>query len=242
MNYKLPKQARELVLYQRTGLLPKNNVSIIKKILKRLRVLDRDKEYKKFVKNTANKEALNIDIKYFSEMKIKVDSIINHIPKGTSSILDIGCGIAGLDIILNEYFNFSKIYLLDKTQIEETIWYGFKEAGAFYNSLELAKETLVLNNVEEKIIELIDAPNNGLIALKKETIDLVVSTISWGFHYPIDFYLKSVFDLLNKNGLVILDLRLGKSTEKEMNYLSEKFHVDVISEGDKMQTIKCKKR
>ena len=71
MNYKLPKQARELVLYQRTGLLPKNNVSIIKKILKRLRVLDRDKEYKKFVKNTANKEALNIDIKYFSEMKIK---------------------------------------------------------------------------------------------------------------------------------------------------------------------------
>ena len=102
--------------------------------------------------------------------------------------------------------------------------------------------THYINNLESLNIELIDGPSNGVIPLQKESIDLVVSTISWGFHYPIDFYLKSVFDLLNKNGLVILDLRLGKSTEKEMNYLSEKFHVDVISEGDKMQTIKCKKR
>ena len=151
-------------------------------------------------------------------------------------------GIAGLDLLLHDYLNFSKIYLLDKTKIEESIWYGFKETGAFYNSLELAKETLVLNNVEEKIIELMDAPNNGVIALQKDSVDLVVSTISWGFHYAIDFYLKSVFNLLNKRGLVILDLRLGKNTEKDMNDLLEKFHVDVISEGDKMQTIKCTKR
>ena len=90
MNYKLPKQARELVLYQRTGILPKENVPIIKKILKRLRILDRNKEYKNFVRNTANNQDFNTDIKYFSEMQIKAKSILNHIPKETSSILDIG--------------------------------------------------------------------------------------------------------------------------------------------------------
>ncbi len=242
MNYKLPQEARELALYQRTGLLPKNNVPIIKKILKRLRLIDRNKEYKNFVSNTAKKEANNIDKKYFSEIRIKANIILKHIPIGTSSILDIGCGIAGLDLIFNEYLNLSKIYLLDKTKIDESIWYGFKETAAFYNSLELAKDTLVQNNVDKNIIELIDAPSNGVIPLQKESIDLVVSTISWGFHYPISFYLKSVFNLLNKNGLVILDLRLGKNMKKEISDLSKFFHVEIISKGDHSQTIKCKKK
>jgi len=241
VNYKLSQEARELALYQRTGLLPKNNVPIIKKVLKRIRLIDRNKEYKNFVRNVAKKEANNIDKKYFSEIRIKANIILKHIPKSTSAILDIGCGIAGLDLIFNEYLNLSKIYLLDKTKIDKSIYYGFKETGAFYNSLELAKDTLVQNNVDKNIIKLVDAPSNGVIPLQKESIDLVVSTISWGFHYPISFYLQSVFNLLNKNGLVILDLRLGKNMKEQINDLSKFFHVEIISKGNHVKTIKCKK-
>ena len=242
MNYKLPKQAREFVLFQRTNLLPKFNLPIFKKILKKFNIINSNKEYKEFVKSTAEKESSNVDLKYFEDVRIKANTIIKHIPESTSSILDIGCGIAGLDLIFNEFFNLSKIYLLDKTKTEEDIWYGFKKSGAFYNSLELAKETLVLNSVDRDIIELIDAPDDGKIPLEKESVDLVISTISWGFHYPINFYLKSVFNLLNKDGLVILDLRLGKNMKKEISDLSEFFNVEVICKRDHLHTIKCTKK
>ena len=237
MTYKLPKSAREYVLYQRTELLPKRQDSLIKRILIRLGLMSDD--YKKFVKAVAMDDALSIDERYFASMKEKVDSLIGHIPEQTSSILDIGCGIAALDVYLNQYLNPSNIYLLDKTETEEKIWYLFEDAGAFYNSLELSKETLELNGVASSKIELIEAPSDGEIPLGSGSIDLVISTISWGFHYPINIYVKSVFNLLSKDGVLIVDLRKDSGGLTDLKTL---FNVEIIEQKGKVQTVKCTKK
>jgi len=244
MRYILPEEARKYVLYQVTDILPKRNYSIFKKIRNRVKVIFNieDNDYKNFVLNTVKSKSLKIDQEYFAYAKKKADKFIKFIPPNIKTILDIGCGIAGVDIILNEYLKFSKIYLLDKTKTEREIYYGFKKSGAFYSSLELAKETFKINGLNTNLIELIDAPNDGNIQIQKGSIDLVISTISWGFHYPISTYLKSVFNLLNDKGILILDLRNGETSNKELRKLLENFNIEIIDSERKYLTIKCTKK
>ena len=62
-------------------------------------------------------------------------------------------------------------------------------------------------------------------------MELVISLISWGFHYPIQTYLDQVFALLAKGGTMIIDVR--KQTEG-LDMLGKRFaKVDVILEKSK---------
>ena len=133
----------------------------------------------------------------------------------------------------------SQIFLLDKTETEDKIWYMFESKGAFYNSLELAKETLELNGVLASKVKLIEAPEDGRIALPDKSVDLIISTISWGFHYPINIYIQSVFDIISDNGVLIIDVRKGSGGIAE---LEEWFDVMVINEIGNVQTVKCLKK
>ena len=237
MTLKLPKSALEFVLYQRTDLLPERNVSSFRRLLIRLGLMSDG--YKNFVKSVAADDKNGIDEKYSQTMKEKVDSIAKFIPSNTSSVLDIGCGIAALDIYLDKLLSPSQIFLLDKTETEDKIWYMFESKGAFYNSLELAKETLELNGVLASKVKLIEAPEDGRIALPDKSVDLIISTISWGFHYPINIYIQSVFDIISDNGVLIIDVRKGSGGIAE---LEEWFDVMVINEIGNVQTVKCLKK
>jgi len=55
-------------------------------------------------------------------------------------------------------------------------------------------------------VHLIEAMENNDIDINS-TVDLIISLISWGFHYPVDTYLEKAYDLLNKDGILILDVR-----------------------------------
>ena len=99
MKYRLPVQAREFVLFQRTELLPKRPTeSFLRRALIRFKLLDSG--YEESVRRYARTEPELIDKKYFEIMLSKANSLLPHIPKETSSILDIGCGIAALDLFL----------------------------------------------------------------------------------------------------------------------------------------------
>jgi SAM-dependent methyltransferase len=135
------------------------------------------------------------------------ESIRPALPAQSSAILDVGCGIGGIDVLLNRHYadNRPTFYLLDKTQVDN-VYYGFKSKGAFYNSLEVAKEVLIANGVASEKIELIQATQDNRIAIAGP-IDLVISLISWGFHYPVGTYLERVHELLRPGGQLILDVR-----------------------------------
>jgi hypothetical protein len=128
---------------------------------------------------------------------------------------------------------------LDKTRSEKKIWYSFSTNGAFYNSLQLAKKNLILNGIPSNKINLIEAPANGTIKNLKN-IDLIISTISWGYHYPVDLYIDSVFSIMAKNGTLILDVRKNMGG---LETLASKFkHISIIKEDSNSLTVKCSKK
>jgi SAM-dependent methyltransferase len=235
--YKLPQSAREFVLFQRTELLPKRRVSLIARILQRTPFGKNN--YNEWIKSIACNSDYDIETSYFSDMEKLASKIALHLPPQVKSILDIGCGIAALDIFLDKLVSPEKIFLLDKTHTEQKVWYMFEEKGAFYNSLDLARETLVLNGVSPSKVELVTAPNDGLIPLDADSIDVIISTISWGFHYPIKFYIESVHKLLRSDGILIVDIRKDSGGFDELGKL---FEVTVIDDYSKFQRVKCIKK
>jgi hypothetical protein len=236
MRYKLPKEANELVLLQRTSLIKDSR----SKITKRLSRIGLGKSYEEMVKEQSLQNNDQIGNDYYSEIKKVFTNIKKHIPRNTQSILDIGSGLAGLEVYL--WFllekNYPKIYLLDKTKKEEKIWYEFNPNGAFYNSLDLAKKNLISNGVKSSKINLVEAPEDGIIKVIRN-IDLVISTISWGFHYPVELYLDSVISIMSKRGVLILDIR--KNTGG-LEALTSKFKaIYIIKNEKKYLTVKLLK-
>ena len=234
-NITLPEEARQYVLYQRTELLPKKQMSFTYRVLNKLGF---DIGYKNFVKKYSQNEKRKIDEKYSLIMENNAKLIVPHISKDIHAVMDIGCGIAGINIFLYDFLNKPKIFLLDKTKIEKKIWYMFEKKGAFYNSLELAQNTLQTNGVDSKDIKLIEAPENGIISVKDNFIDLIISNLSWGYHFPVSNYLSSVEKILTKKGMLIIDIR--KNTEGE-EILKTKFDIQSIFTGNKYITYKCTK-
>ncbi|CAM8389282.1 hypothetical protein MCEET85_00877 [Candidatus Methylopumilus planktonicus] len=237
MRYKLPKGANEYVLLQRTSLIKDTRSKLIKK----LSLIGMGKSYESVVKEQSKENNNEISDYYYTEIEKVFNAVKTHIPKHTKSILDVGSGLAGLEVFLWALLkkNQPKIYLLDKTRREKKIWYEFKNHGAFYNSLGLAKKNLISNGVVSSKINLIEAPYNGVVRNIKN-IDLVVSTISWGFHYPIDMYLNSVITIMSKSGVLILDIR--KNTGG-LEILASKFKtIHIIKNEKKYLTVKCLKK
>jgi SAM-dependent methyltransferase len=150
----------------------------------------------------------SISRSYTNSIAADYTEIKSFLPENAKKILDIGCGVAGIDVYLNQHFQQEKpdIFLLDKTALNDQIYYDFHQAAAFYNSLQVASEVLRLNEVAQEKIHLLEANEECRIPVD-ETFDLVVSFISWGFHYPVRTYVQEVHRVLRSGALAILDVR-----------------------------------
>ena len=186
MNYKLPVNARKFALFQRNLLLPDGAPHFS------------DDGFGEFIEQYAAAEPELIETKYLALMKETAEDFLEHMPPSTSSILDIGSGLAGVDLFFYHALNTPKLYLLDKSQLEDKVWYMFEEKAAFYSSHEIATEMLTLNGVKAEDITTIDARDDGVIPIAPKSIDAVVSTVSWGFMYPVTPYLASVSGALTR--------------------------------------------
>lgn len=233
MNIKLNKEAREFVLFQRTNYLPKMKLSFLERLLDKLKFQN---NYKNFVKKFAEESKEDIDKQYSETMDSLSKFIFNNLTSNVGSILDIGCGIGGVDVYLYHLLNKPKIHLLDENKVERKIWYMFEKNGAFYNSLNLSKEILIRNNVRSQDINLIIAPKSGNINLIKKSIDLVISNISWGYHYPVEVYIDSVSEVLSDKGCLIIDIRKNTGGEEK---LKKYFKISPIKDTNKYITYKC---
>lgn len=174
---------------------------------------------------------------YGRDMAREFASIAPFLPAGGSAILDIGCGVAGIDVLLHRHYagrsaadRGPDLYLLDKTRTETSVYYMFKQRGAFYNSLEVARKLLVANGVPERRVHLLEATSRNEIAVQTK-VDLVLSLISWGFHYPVETYVDRVRGLLADGGVVILDVRKGTAG---VDALKRRFRqIDLVFERTK---------
>ena len=154
------------------------------------------------------------------------ESIKAYLPKNCSRVLDIGCGLGGIDLMIYNHYNGNvELNLLDYSKIDDKIHYGYQNTGSIYNSLELSKEFLVMNGVDESKIKIHNAENEFPIG----RFDVILSILSCGFHYPVSTYLDKVKDCLD--GVAIFDIRKHSNQEDE---LRKNFnHVEVIAEYTK---------
>lgn len=146
---------------------------------------------------------------YGDDVKADFFRIEPWLPDRVESIVDIGCGMAGIDVFLKERYPDAKLYLLDGDGDEKNFRGGFDDEMQPFNSKSATEEFLTSNGVDE--FEWIDA---GI----KEQIkaDLVVSLLSWGFHYPLDVY--------NVTGLCVADLRTDQyKTKGDLIWQTPKF-------------------
>ncbi len=133
------------------------------------------------------------------------DTIKEWIPNRTDSILDIGCGIGGVDIPLAWYTKCSCVTIIDGdgTGGKKTSYSAESEAWA---DRELAR-SLISYNVECEVRAFPPDPSLTIEA------DLIISLKSWGHHYPVNVYIDLVKRSLRPLGRVIMDIRRRRRTD-----------------------------
>jgi SAM-dependent methyltransferase len=152
---------------------------------------------------------------YHDEMAREFAHMKPFLPETAAHVLDIGCGLAGIDHFVDRHYKGSAtIHLLDKNGVSDQVYYLFHDQAAYYCSLEMARTFLVFNGVSADRVVLHDVAKKGFP--RRVQFDLMLSLISWGFHYPVSAYLKHVRRWLAPSGVVILDIRKGTGGETEL--------------------------
>lgn len=121
------------------------------------------------------------------------------------TIVDIGCGQAINCALLFKDFG-GKYTLID---IEETTnqYHFWNSEGSGYAALSDAEAFLLSNGLARSDLRAIN-PRKSPDDMAGVTGDLVLSSFSCGFHYPIGEYVDLMTATLDRGGLVMLDLRL----------------------------------
>ncbi|MEN9625945.1 MAG: hypothetical protein RL557_273 [archaeon] len=170
---------------------------------------------------------------FSEEMNKEYQGMKALLPQNASAILDVGCGVAGIDVLLYKHYSNSKpkIYLLDKTEIPKKVYYSYTEKGCYYNSLVTSKNILEMNGVPAAQIFLQEAQDNKITFDAK--FDLAVSLISWGFHYPLSTYLDEVYEKMSLGGVLVIDLRKIPNADPVTKLRNKFGEVKIITESEK---------
>jgi glycosyltransferase involved in cell wall biosynthesis/SAM-dependent methyltransferase len=230
----IPDAAVKYILFQRTAYLIYQNTPWLNKIIIHIPFLT----YNHMVLFEAWLFRKRIKRLFSEDIAREYAAIKNFLPEHTHAVLDIGCGVAGIDVMLYRHYKTQNrtidLYLLDETELNQKVYYGFEKKASFYNSLSIAKLLLASNRIESKNVHVQEINSDYKINFSTK-FDLVISLISWGFHYPVSTYLDQVYNLLKPNGVLIMDIRKGTGEEK---MLKDKFHnIKIISEGQKYMRI-----
>ncbi|HLC34461.1 MAG TPA: hypothetical protein VJJ70_05620 [Anaerolineales bacterium] len=200
----VPDRALPFVILQRTRLQRLSGITD----------LFRQPYYAWLARLEARVWAADIRRAFIALMRREYAILAPFLPPQVDHILDIGCGVAGIDALLFQHYRrhaaltFS---LLDRTQTDARPRYGFAGRGHFYNSQEVARELLLANGVAADRIRLIPAEEGFAVAA--QDVDLAISLRAWGFHFPVETYLPEVMHALRPGGWLIIDVRPGTGGE-----------------------------
>jgi SAM-dependent methyltransferase len=211
---KIPNKALKYILFQRTDFSIYTTLRWPLRIVmnKRIPIYNLAIKLEALLLPGRTKRLFSLDMeKEYQLMK-------SALPEKLETILDIGCGVAGIDIMFHKHYESRGInphfYLLDKTEVNSKVYYGLEKTAAYYNSLDVAKKLLVVNGVEDSHINTQEA--TGVPIFPDTKFDLIVSLISWGFHYPVDTYLDEVYSILKSGGRLIIDIRRGSGGKEKI--------------------------
>ena len=178
--------------------------------------------------------------KYAQIMTREFDTIQPHLGSSVSKVTSIGPGIGGLEIVMSRHLSSTHqprpyLILVDKSGIDP-IHFGFTQQAAVYNSLELLRQTLIANGHSEDRMEVVEAADSDhLLKSHRNSVDLIVSLLAWGFHFPVSTYLHLAKGLLKPTGRIILDIRKETPGIADLNENFES--IEVIHDDPKFERL-----
>ena len=156
----------------------------------------------------------------FDHLRTVLDGI------NTGSIADIGCGYAVFDLFMSKTYG-SEIILIDLEENDHR-HFGFNAEGAAYSNLSKAVDFLTQNGISAETVTKLNPESDDVMAI--DPVDIAVSFLACGFHFPVDTYLPFFREKVSPGGHIILDLRKATSAE-QMGKLSDIGEVSILNEA-----------
>lgn len=119
------------------------------------------------------------------------------------TLADIGCGYGLFDLYAARDFGLDLVLIDLETGSERH--FGFEQTGAAYSNLATARRLLTANGIADSRIRTLNPARDRVEATRG--IDLAVSFISCGFHYPWTTYETFFRNSVNPGGRIALDIR-----------------------------------
>ena len=138
-------------------------------------------------------------------------NLFQNFIKTPKTILELGCGLGRMSIFLNSQLQNSDIHyiLADSTSNVKIPSYGWNANEGYYNDLNLTE--LFSKNHGMENFEIFDLKNDNIERLND--IDLIMSFLSVGFHYPIENYIDSLLKISSENCIMVFGIRRGRYSE-----------------------------
>ena len=194
-SFVLPKKAARLIVLQR--------IELAGNILKKIRKLFG----RYFFSNFITKYFLNsvkIGNEYYKIMHDEFLTIKKFISDDDNLFLSIGAGVGGLEAIINQNLPEKNYFFIEKNYISKKVKYGWtgQSKSEAYNSLDIQKEFLLANKMNDQQINIIDF-DEGNLPMKK--FDVITSFFSLDYHYDFHVYSDYLKKVSKKNTKIIFD-------------------------------------
>ena len=194
-SFVLPKKAARLIVLQR--------IELAGNILKKIRKLFG----RYFFSNFITKYFLNsvkIGNEYYKIMHNEFLTIKKFISDDDNLFLSIGAGVGGLEAIINQNLPEKNYFFIEKNYISKKVKYGWtgQSKSEAYNSLDIQKEFLLANKMNDQQINIIDF-DEGNLPMKK--FDIITSFFSLDYHYDFHLYSDYLKKVSKKNTKIIFD-------------------------------------
>ena len=148
------------------------------------------------------------------------------------SILDIGCGLGLCSLSLyRELEEKPMLYLCDginKPADQDTVYCASfaPDGDNMVTDIRVTLDFLLSNGVAQEHINIV-APDELAIA-NLNHIDLVVSNVSWCYHYPPEVYWTGVSFCMHPRSMMKVDIRVGDYADSHPEYVdffNSRFHL-----------------
>lgn len=177
---------------------------------------------------------------YELDLQSDFNTFSKHLPHSAATVLDIGCGIGGIDVLIDRHFSSKNekpnFVLLDTDGRAKKSHFGYAPKDSAHNALAATERFAVRNRIERERLTLVNINQQSFP--KDRRFDVVLSLLSWGFHYPVNEYAALVHETLSKSGVVILDVRKNSSGEEDLKRHFDS--VDRIFESEKFFRVACR--
>lgn len=124
--------------------------------------------------------------------------------KRKKNILGIGCGLGGLEVILQKkIFNKSNFYLFERNFTSHKVVYGYDKSNKeAYNNIKATNLFIEKNSIDKNKFKLFNIDQDKLPSVK---FDVVISILSLDYHYPFEVYYKYLKKNCSNSAIFIFD-------------------------------------